>query len=326
MSRSLIALALLTFAGAAAAAPAPLLPARLGGASQVQKVNPGALAKPEVWREFGLVARESARYSNRGVVTAYQLQDVTGAFAAWEWLRSVDDHRCNLTELCAANTAGTLTSTANYVVYFQGFTPTPEEVKALYAGLPSLHDGAPPPLLAFVPRAHLVPNSSRYVLGPEGLQAVAPELTEAHPGFDQGAEAHFTTYQIEGRPIRLCLFYYPSPEMARLHTIGFKLIPGTLVKRSGVLVAIVLPGATDKQAEAVLSQIEYQAKITWNEKAAANPIPELYRLLLNIVIVSVILAALALAAGLMYAGMRIYRRRYGNLEEQEAMTTLHLGS
>jgi len=26
----------------------------------------------------------------------------------------------------------------------------------------------------------------------------------------------------------------------------------------------------------------------------------------------------------MYAGMRIYRRRYGQLEAQEAMTTLHL--
>jgi hypothetical protein len=29
-------------------------------------------------------------------------------------------------------------------------------------------------------------------------------------------------------------------------------------------------------------------------------------------------------AGLIYAGMRLYRRRFGSLEADEAMTTLHL--
>jgi hypothetical protein len=39
---------------------------------------------------------------------------------------------------------------------------------------------------------------------------------------------------------------------------------------------------------------------------------------------SIILTGLCTLAGLIYAGMRIYRRRYGQLEQEEAMTTLHL--
>jgi len=33
---------------------------------------------------------------------------------------------------------------------------------------------------------------------------------------------------------------------------------------------------------------------------------------------------LGLLGGLVYAAMRLYRRRYGTLEAEEAMTTLHL--
>jgi hypothetical protein len=106
--------------------------------------------------------------------------------------------------------------------------------------------------------------------------------------------------------------------------IDFKAVPGVVAKRSGVLVAIVLPGAPEKQAQELLDQIQYQAKILWNEPPPPNPLPPLYRLLVNIAILSVILSALALTAGLVYAGMRIYRRRYGTLDEEEAMTTLRL--
>ena len=54
------------------------------------------------------------------------------------------------------------------------------------------------------------------------------------------------------------------------------------------------------------------------------PIKPMYQLLSNILYLSGILSALCLCAGLVYAGMRIYRRRYGQLDSEEAMTTLHL--
>ncbi len=133
-------------------------------------------------------------------------------------------------------------------------------------------------------------------------------------------------YKVSGstEPARLALFYYAAPGMARAHTAQFKKMPGAHVKRSGVLVAVVFGNASEQTADTLLSRVEYQAKITWNDTPPPPPIKPLYALLLNIIYASVLLSALCLLGGLIYAGMRIYRRRYGQLEANEAMTTLHL--
>ena len=76
----------------------------------------------------------------------------------------------------------------------------------------------------------------------------------------------------------------------------------------------------------MLSRVEYEAKVTWNDAPPPSPIKPLYRLLTNIIYLSIVLSAICLVAGLFYAAMRLYRRRYGSLESDEAMTTLHLTS
>jgi hypothetical protein len=324
MSRSLIALTVIYLT---INLGAEVLPAQLGSFRKTGSTAAQPAADPAVSKEFGFVWSEAAAYRGpgaKGIVTAYQFQDATGALAAWDWMRPSDAHRCDLDEHCAVSSSVTLINDANYVLRFEGLTPKKPDFQALVASLPKRHPSDLPPVVSFVPLKDLVPNSSRYILGPESLRAVAPELVNARPGFDQGAEAHFTAYRVGGNPVKLVLFDYPSPEMARLHTVDFKLVSGTQVKRSGVLVAVILPGASEAQGNAVLDQIKYQAKILWNEPPPPNPVPKLYSLLMNIIIASAILVALCLAAGLIYGMMRLYRRRYGTLEEDESMTTLHL--
>jgi hypothetical protein len=326
MSRSLTAAFLFVCGISALAATTPLLPDQWGS---FRKIAPSAAAPatPGVFGEFGFVSSESNGYrgpSGKGSVTAYKLQDPTGALAAWEWLRLADSHYCDLADFCAQDRDQVLVSQANYVLAFHGFVPKKPELAKLIAALPAKRNSALPPVTNFVPVQGIVPNSSRYILGPQSLSAVAPELAGAAPGFDQGAEAFYAAYRVDEGTAKLVLFDYPSPEMARIHTAKFKLVPGAQAKRSGVLVAIVLPGATDKQADALLSRVKYQAKILWNEPPPPNPIPKLYSLLMNIIVASCILVALCLVAGLFYGGMRLYRRRYGTLEDDEAMTTLHL--
>lgn len=325
MSRSLIAAFVFVCGINLLADPAASLPSKWGSFRKTASIP--APPVPGVFNEFGFVSSEAAAYrgpSGRGALTAYKLQDATGAFAAWDWLRSADSHHCGLADFCAQDRDQVLIFQANYVLGFHGFVPKKQDLDRLLASLPGKRNSELPPVIIFVPVKDVVPNSSRYILGPLSLQAAAPELAGTTPGFDQGAEAHYTAYRIDGGTVKLVLFDYPSPEMARIHTARFKLIPGAQVKRSGVLVAIVLPGASDKQADALLSRVQYQAKIQWNEPPPPNPIPKLYSLLMNIIIMSCILVALCLAAGLIYGGMRLYRRRYGTLEQDEAMTTLHL--
>jgi Family of unknown function (DUF6599) len=305
---------------------ADLLPAKFGllARSNVTHSKPSNLP---VWSEMGFVRAESAQYG-RLHVTAYQMKDTTGALAAWEWLRPADAHPCDLTSFCAANATQTLVfdGGVNYVLMLNGAPVRKMEVAALLKALPSIHETSLPPILMFVPRKNLVANSARYILGPAGLQAVAPELVDAHPGFDRSVEGHMTEYKIDGNLVKLVLFDYPNPEMARLHIPNFKVLPDVYAKRSSVLVAVVLDAKSPQQADTLLSRVQYEANILWDEIPPPSPIKPLYQLLTNIIYLSCILSALCLTAGLMYAGMRIYRRRYGNLEADEAMTTLHLES
>ncbi len=277
-----------------------------------------------LWREYGLLHTQTSNVGKVSVTT-YQMKDLTGALAAWEWLRSTNGRTCDLAEFCTAEPNETVISLDNYVVDFHG-KPTKAQVDGVLNALPDKKDTSLPAILTFLPHQGLVPDSARYVLGPVSLKAFAPELESSRPGFDQGVEAQVAEYRAgnSGATIRLALFYYPAPEMARLHAVNFKLLPEVHVKRSGVLVAVIYGGATAAQADTLLSRIQYEAKITWNETPPPSPIKPLYQLLLNIMYLSILLTAICLLAGLMYAGMRIYRRRYGTLEAEEAMTTLHL--
>jgi hypothetical protein len=280
--------------------------------------------QPGIWREYGFVS-DTASQRGKLNIHSYKFQDLTGALAAWESMRPADARPCDLTPICSKSGTDVLISTGNYVLKLTGGAPAKADIDAIVNSLPDRHETSLPAILTFLPPNGLVPNSTRYALGPESLKAFAPELNEAKPGFDQGAEAQIASYKFgNGNPLHLALFYYPTPEMARLHATDFRTHVGGHVKRSGVLVAVIFGPATDEAADTLLSRVSYEAKITWNETPPQNPIKPLYQLLVNIAILSGILAALCVTAGLFYAGMRIYRRRYGNLESEEAMTTLNL--
>ena len=280
-----------------------------------------------LWKEYGLLHTQAGQ-RGKLAYTAYQLKDLTGALAAWEWLRSSTSKSCTLTAFCTTDGNRTVVSDANYVLVFDSAKPRKVDVDTIIAALPNRKETSLPALLTFLPRDGLVPGSARYILGKASLSAFAPELSSAESGFEQGAEAQIAAYTLPGSatPVHLALFYYATPEMARLHSINFKRLPNVITKRSAVLIAIVYGGATQVQADTLLSRVQYEAKITWNDTPPPPPIKPLYRLLLNIIYMCALLAALCTAAGLVYAAMRIYRRRYGQLESQESMTTLHLRS
>jgi len=253
------------------------------------------------------------------------MKDGTGALAAWEWLRSAKARACDLALFCTAEGGKVTVFTANYVLVFDGHNLKKSDVDAVVSSLPDRHSSLLPPVLSFLPRTDLVPQSARYLLGTASLDAFAPELKGTDLGFERGAEGQVAAYTTaDGKRVRLVLLEYPTPNMARTHSAAVAKSLGPLVKRSGSLMAVVLPPATPEQASALLSKVEYTGKVVWDEEPLPSPIKPLYRLLLSIIYLSCLMAAVCTLAGVFYAGMRIYRRRYGNLEDEESMTTLHL--
>lgn len=278
-----------------------------------------------LWKEYGLLHSEVTMRQDI-TVTTYEMADPTGALAAWEWQRSPHGSTCDLAPFCNQDGTHTVVSDFNYVVIFDGGTPDKEQVASLIKGLPRKKDSSLPAILTFLPEQGLVPNSARYLLGPASVAAFVPQLASAKLGFENGAEAQVADYRIgkSRQTGRLVVFNYPTPEMARIHSVELAKRPELHVKRSGVLLALVLPPSTTDESDTLLSRVQYEAKITWNDVPPPNPVKPLYQLFVNIMYFSILLTALCLLAGLIYAGMRLYRRRYGALESEEAMTTLHL--
>jgi uncharacterized protein DUF6599 len=278
-----------------------------------------------LWHEYGLVHTNSGK-EGKFSVTTYEMRDTTGALAVWQWQRPADGRSCELAPFCSQDLKRTVLSDFNYVVVIEGGTPTKQVVAAAMGALPSKTDASLPAILTFLPSEGLVPNSSRYLLGPVSLNTFVPDLASAKLGFESGAEGQVAEYRIanNSHPVRLAIFNYPTPEMARIHSAELKRNPNLRVKRSGVLVALVLPGAMTEESDTLLGRVQYDAKVTWNDAPPPGPIKPLYQLLINIIILSLILGGICLLAGLIYAGMRLYRRRYGTLEADESMTTLHL--
>lgn len=279
-----------------------------------------------LWHEFGLVRSTT---SNQGTlnVTTYQMKDQTGALAAWEWLRSAKARTCDLASFCTIDIGQTVISDDNYVLIFQGGIPKKTEIDAVVQALPNRKDTSLPAILTFLPLQGREASSARYVLGPASLHAFAPELVAAKPGFDEGVEGQIASYQILETlpPVRLAIFDYPTPEMARLHLPAFQKLPEVQAKRSGVLIAVVFGPGAKAQAATLLDRVQYEAKITWNEVPPSSPIKPMLQLLINIVYLSAILSGICLLGGIIYGGMRIWRRRYGTLEADESMITLNLG-
>src|SRR5581483_3050730 len=113
-----------------------------------------------LWREYGLVRTQTGKVGKLAVTT-YQTKDLTGALAAWEWLRSPDGRTCDLAEFCTAEPNETVIAQDNYVVAFQG-KPTKAQVDQFINALPNKKGTSLPAILTFLPHQGLVPDSARY--------------------------------------------------------------------------------------------------------------------------------------------------------------------
>ena len=62
-------------------------------------------------------------------------------------------------------------------------------------GLPALSHASTPTLGDYLPTRNRIPRSERYILGPVGLQANAPEIPAAPAAFQYGTEAEVAQYR-----------------------------------------------------------------------------------------------------------------------------------
>jgi len=268
---------------------------------------------PAVFQEYGLDVAERAHYAagdRKLELTALRAKDATGAFAIYHWLRP-QDSRAAETAAERAVQAGdaTLLQYGNYVLMLRGDKPEEDHLLALLQTLPRFERSPPPPLVKHMPTEARVGNSERYILGPLALNRLAPAVPPSAAGFHLGVEAQVADYHAEGGSLKLALFSYPTPQMARGQFEEFQKIPGLMCKRSGPLIAAVLNPFSRDESERLLARVRYEATITWNQKRN-NPSDDVAGYLVSVVMLSAILVGFMLVVGLGLGGVRVLLARW----------------
>jgi hypothetical protein len=299
MPRSLILAAI--FVSSACAA---IWPDRLGQ-YQRTSASPGR-GDPQL-QEYGLEARERADYGSFQA-EAWRFKDVTGAYAA-----SLEGATKETVRV------------GNYLVSCEGKCPK-NLAELADASLPHVSHGAVPTLGSYFPSKNLLVRSERYIVGPVGLNANAPEIPAAAVLFDFGTEAELAKYRTPDGVVTLLIFSFPAPSLARQQLPQFQKITGTTVKRTGPLIAVVIgPAAV---SATLLNDINYQAVVSENEKPPDKPLelkPESAgKMVLSILTLAGLLLGFCLLSGLAVGGTLRLARRFGYSGAEGSMTTLHL--
>lgn len=260
--------------------------------------------------ENGLDAVERADYGTFQV-TASRFKDNTGSYAASLEPASKGAIRVG-----------------NYLVTCQGKCPK-NLANLADAGLPHVSHGSLPTLGDYFPSKGKLPHSERYIVGPVGLGANAPEIPAPAALFDFGTEAELARYKTPAGPVTLAVFSFATPSLARQQLPQFEKGAGVTVKRTGPLIAVLLgPAAKAEAASKLLDGISYQGVVEQNEKPPDKPLelkPESAgKMVLSILSLAGILLAFCLLSGLAVGGTLRIARRFGYSAAEGSMTTLHL--
>jgi len=141
--------------------------------------------------------------------------------------------------------------------------------------------------------------------------------------FDFSTEGQLAKYRTPKGEAALAIFSYPTPTMARQQLTEFQKVPGAAAKRTGALVAVVF--APDQSAEALLSQINYQASVSMDQVPPLVLKPEsAAKMLLAIISLAGVVVAFCTLSGLAFGLIRVVARKFGHLGANDGMITLHL--
>ncbi|HLH00685.1 MAG TPA: hypothetical protein VKX49_30545 [Bryobacteraceae bacterium] len=303
MLRRLILAAILANIPASAA----MWPDKLGGFDR-KSVATVEQTQPDQ-EEYGRDTAEEADYGSFKV-TGIRYKDSTGAYAA---ALAAKDHPLQV---------------GNYLVACSG--KCPKNLAALAEALPRVSHAPLPVLASYLPARRMIAGSERYIMGPLSLHENLPQIGTSTVALDFGTEGEAAKYRLAKGEATLAVFSYPTLEMARQQTPAYEKIPGVLVKRTGSLVALVAPANPSQppdpaEAQKLLSEVNYQASVSWNEPLPLVVKPETAaQMILGIITLAGIVLGFCLVSGLTFGAIRIVARKFGYSGADGSMTTLHL--
>ena len=346
---------------AALASAPPLLPQQFGGwqmrGSAENSTNP-AVADPTnaaVLREYRFTDFAAATYmrddSRTLKIRAARFADASGAFGAYTFYLQPEMAKEQIGDQAASSGQRVLFYRGHVLVdalFSKETVMSGAELRELAGALPFPVGSARalPPVISYMPRRGYIPNTQKYVEGPEALAALAAPVSADLVDFGASAEVTTGRYNTPSGEALLMLIYYTNPQVAIEHlrridaayqqaqaqTKGVSRIAHAgsfFYKRTGAILAITSGPISDSDAKSLLSMVNYEASVTWNQASDQQDVRDLYLLILNVVIICVVIGGLAIVAGVAFGGFRILMKRWFpdkvfDRPEQMEFISLHL--
>ena len=279
-------------------------------------------AYPAVLKEYGFVGSETVTYTREDgrklTVKAAKFNDATGAYGAFTFYRQ---------PAMRTERIGTKAASANQrILFFRDnvlvdatFDRVTEmsaaELRELAGALPAAKGSAAnlPTLPEYLPKADAVENSAKYILGPQALLAVKAPLTPEQVDFSHDPEILIQDYSSKSGALTLTLIQYPTPQIAgeRLRALqsSQQSPANALVRRSGPLVDVVTGAIGSDEAQKLLTSVNYEAEVTWNEATSLSKRDNIGNLILAVFALIGIVLLISLIFGVFFGGIRVLMKR-----------------
>jgi len=173
-----------------------------------------------------------------------------------------------------------------------------------------------PVLPRYLPAKFFVSNTAKYVVGPIGLEKTAAPLAAAYVDFSKGAEVMMGNYHTSDGGATLMLINYPTPQLAaaqlnliqsaqQAHQLGDSQLA---VRRTGPIL-VLISGQVGSDAHALLSSVNYDADVTWNENTYFTRRDNAANLIVGVILLAAIICGLSVVVGVGFGGFRILVKR-----------------
>lgn len=315
---------------AADSAPKPrILPQSFAGwqgnkSLQISK-DPGAAdaANAALLKEYGFTDFEGATYTRddgrKLTVKAARFADASGAYGAFTFYKTpqmlnekIGDQGSSLNERVLFYRGNILVD----AVFDRLSAMSAAELRELSSLLPKPPSagGSLPGLPAYLPRESYVKNTAKYIVGPVALERIGAPLPPQYVDFSKGAEVVLGEYNVSGNAARLMLVSYPTPQIAAAQ---FKEIEAAqkeqklgdlVIRRTGPILALASGSLSSSNAQSLVSSVNYEADVTWNEKAPSRR-DNAANLIVGVILLAAIVCGLSIVAGVAFGGVRIAIKR-----------------
>ena len=285
--------------------------------------DPGAVDPTDapVLKEYGFSESETASYARDGremQVKAARFKDATGAFGAFTYYVQPQMRGESIGDKAASNNARILFYKGNILVDVSLDRVTAmsgADLRALAAALPHPqgNTGALPTLPGNLPAQSQVPNTSRYIIGPEALARLGVPVPPQLVDFSTSPEIVMARYRSSAGDSTLTIIGYPTPQIAREKLTQFQsasLPSGPFYfKRTGPFVAFINGNIPANEAQSLLASVNYDADVTWNQPTKLKREEDRAGFIVALVLLCVLVVLSAAIFGLAFGGLRILLTR-----------------